>query len=323
MWVPMTTAEAHHSHGHDHSQGHGHGHGHHHAPAAFGRAFAIGIALNIVYVAAEATYGVLANSLALLSDAGHNLGDVLALAVAWAAAMMARRAPSARYTYGLRGFSILAALSNAVVLLVVTGGIAWAAILRLIHPEPSAGVTVMVVAAVGVAINGATAWLFASGRKGDVNIRAAFAHMASDALVSAGVVAAGAVILVTGWSWLDPLASLVIGAVIVAGTWSLLRESLDLALQAVPAGVDRAAVSAYLASLPGVTEVHDLHIWGMSTTETALTAHLVVPGAVVDDALIHGVCVELKSRFHVHHSTLQIENGALDHPCHLADEAVV
>ncbi|HEY7852608.1 MAG TPA: cation diffusion facilitator family transporter [Caulobacteraceae bacterium] len=309
----MTTAAVHHHHG----QGHAHG------PASFGRAFAIGIALNITYVAAEATYGIVANSLALLSDAGHNLGDVLALAVAWAAAVMTRRAPSARYTYGLRGFSILAALGNAMVLLVVTGGIAWAAILRLVHPEPSAGLTVMAVAALGVAINGFTAWMFASGRKGDVNIRAAFSHMAADALVAAGVVAAGAAILVTRWMWLDPVASLVIGVVIVAGTWSLLRESLDLALQAVPAGVDRAAVRAYLAALPGVTEVHDLHIWGMSTTETALTAHLVRPGAGVDDVMIHDACVELQTRFHVHHATLQIENGAMDHPCHLADEAVV
>ncbi|HXV00275.1 MAG TPA: cation diffusion facilitator family transporter [Caulobacteraceae bacterium] len=298
-------------------------HSHDHTPVSFGRAFAIGITLNIAYVAAEAVYGVMANSLALLSDAGHNLGDVLSLAVAWAAALMGRRAPSARYTYGLRGFSILAALSNAMLLLIVTGGIAWAAILRLIHPEPSAGVTVMVVAAVGVAINGATAAMFAAGRKSDVNIRAAFAHMASDALVAAGVVAAGAVILATGWRWLDPAVSLVIGAVIVAGTWSLLRESLDLALQAVPAGIDRAAVRAYLAGLPDVVEVHDLHIWGMSTTETALTAHLVRPGAAVDDAMIHDACLELKNRFHVHHATLQVELGAHDHPCHLADDAVV
>ena len=319
----MTTTAVDHHHGHDHGHHHGRHHGHSHAPSTFGRAFAIGIGLNIIYVAAEATYGVLANSLALLSDAGHNLGDVLALAVAWAAAIMAARAPSARYTYGLRSFSILAALGNAMLLLVVTGGIAWAAILRLAHPERSAGLTVMAVAAVGVAINGLTAWMFASGRKGDVNIRAAFSHMAADALVAAGVVAAGGVILVTEWKWLDPLASLVIGVVIVTSTWSLLRESLDLALQAVPAGVDRTAVRAYLAALPGVAEVHDLHIWGMSTTETALTAHLVRPGAEVDDAMIHAACVELKTRFRVHHATLQIENGAMDHPCHLADEAVV
>ncbi len=312
-----------HPHDHDHAHGHGHGHGHSHAPASFGRAFAIGITLNIAYVAAEATYGVLANSLALLSDAGHNLGDVLSLAVAWVAAWMGGKAPTARYTYGLRGSSILAALSNAMLLLIITGGIAWEAIQRLFHPEPSAGMTVMVVAAVGVLVNGFTAWMFASGRKGDVNIRAAFTHMASDALVAAGVVAAGGVILLTGWTWLDPAVSLVIGAIVVLGTWSLLRESLDLALQAVPTGVDRAAVLAYLGALPGVSEVHDLHIWGMSTTETALTAHLVRPGGEVDDALLHTVCGELRSRFSVHHATLQIEAGALGHPCSLADEAVV
>ena len=313
----------HHDHGHDHhhhNRGHGGG-GHHHAPSSFGRAFAIGIALNAAYVIGEAGFGVFANSLALISDAGHNLGDVLALGLAWMASRMARRAPSARYTYGLRSTSILAALANAVILLVATGAIAWAAVLRLTHPQPSAGATVMVVAAVGVAINGVTAWMFASGRKGDVNLRAAFTHMAADALIAAGVVATGAAIWLTGWTWLDPVVSLGIGGVIVWGTWSLLRESLDLALDAVPAGVDRAAVKAYLASLPGVSDVHDLHIWGMSTTETALTAHLVRPGAGLDDHLLLEVCQELATRFSVHHATLQVEHG--EHPCQLADEAVV
>jgi cobalt-zinc-cadmium efflux system protein len=237
------------------------------------------------------------------------------------ASRMAKRAPTDRYTYGLRSTSILAALANAMLLLVATGAIAWAAVLRLMHPEPSAGTTVVVVAAVGIAVNGVTAWMFASGRKDDVNLRAAFTHMAADALVAAGVVAAGAAIWFTGWTWLDPVVSLVIGGVIVWGTWSLLRESLDLALDAVPASVDRAAVKAYLAALPGVSEVHDLHIWGMSTTETALTAHLVRPGASLDDGLLHEVCHELEVRFRVHHATLQIEQGG--HPCHLADEAVV
>ena len=283
----------------------------------------IGIALNLAYVAAEAAFGVVANSLALLSDAGHNLGDVLALGLAWLATLLARRAPSQRYTYGLRGSSILAALTNAVVLLVVTGGIAWAAIERLIAPEPSAGSTVMIVAAVGVAVNGATAAMFAAGRKGDVNIRGAFLHMASDALVAAGVVAAGAVIALTGWMWIDPAVSLAIGAIIVAGTWSLLRESLDLALHAAPTGVDPVAVRDYLATLPGVIEVHDLHIWGMSTTETALTAHLVRPGAVVDDSLIHQVCQELHSRFQVDHATLQVEAGGTDEACRLAHHTAV
>ncbi len=257
----------HHGHDHDHDDGHRHGHGHGghrhvHAPAAFGRAFAVGIALNTVYVVGEAIYGVLANSLALVADAGHNFGDVLSLAVAWAAASLARRPPSERYTYGLRGSSILAALSNAVVLLVVTGGIAWAAILKLLHPSPAGGLAMMGVAFVGVLVNAGTAMMFASGRKGDLNVRAAFAHMASDALVALGVVASGAAILLTGWTWLDPAVSLVIGGMIVLGTWSLMRESLDLALHAVPPSVNRAGVLRYLQDLPGVSEVHDLHIWG-------------------------------------------------------------
>jgi cobalt-zinc-cadmium efflux system protein len=319
-----------HEHGHDHHdhrQGHQHGHGHSgrhsHAPAAFGRAFAVGVALNTAYVVAEALYGVLANSLALVADAGHNFGDVLSLALAWFASSLARRAPSERYTYGLRSSSILAALSNAVVLLVVTGGIAWAAILKLVHPSPAEGVTMMAVASGGVLINGATALMFASGRKGDINIRAAFAHMATDALVALGVVASGGLILVTGWVWIDPAVSLAIGALIVWGTWSLMRESLDLALHAVPATVNRAEVLGYLQSLPGVTDVHDLHIWGMSTTENALTAHLVRPGGELDDSLLRRACIDLRERFGVHHATLQIEAGLIDHPCDLAPTGVV
>jgi cobalt-zinc-cadmium efflux system protein len=318
-----------HDHGHEHAHAHGHGHGHgglghhHHAPTSFGRAFAIGIGLNTAYVIAEVVWGLTANSLALVADAGHNFGDVLSLGVAWLAAWLTRRAPTDRYTYGLRGSSILAALSNAVLLLLVTGGVAWAAILRLLHPQPTEGITMMAVAAGGVAVNAITAVMFMSGRKGDVNIRGAFLHMASDALVALGVVVAGGLILITHWAWLDPVVSLVIGAIIVAGTWSLMRESLDLALQAVPTGVNREAVLDYLTTLPGVSEVHDLHIWGMSTTETALTAHLVRPEAGVDDALLHRVCAELKARFAVHHSTLQIESGSGGHPCELAPAEVV
>jgi cobalt-zinc-cadmium efflux system protein len=283
----------------------------------------VGIALNTVYVIAEAVYGVLANSLALIADAGHNFGDVLSLAVAWLAASLARRAPSQRYTYGLRGSSILAALSNAVVLLLVTGAIAWAAIVKLAHPSPAGGVVMMGVAAAGVLVNALTAMMFASGRKGDLNIRAAFAHMASDALVALGVVVSGGVILATGWTWLDPAVSLVIGGMIVLGTWSLMRESLDLALQAVPTSVDHAKVLSYLRTLPGVSDVHDLHIWGMSTTETALTAHLVRPGGDLDDSLLRRACQELRARFSVHHATLQIESGLEDHPCELAPAHVV
>jgi cobalt-zinc-cadmium efflux system protein len=308
-----------HDHGHSHSHGHPHGH-HHHAPASFGLAFAVGIALNTAYVVTEAIFGVLSNSLSLLADAGHNLGDVMSLALAWMATWLVRRAPSARYTYGLRSTSILAALANAMVLLIVTGGVAWAAILKLLHPSPAGGLIMMGVAAAGVAINAFTAWMFASGRKGDVNIRAAFSHMAADALVALGVVAAGGLILLTGWVWLDPLMSLVIGAVIILGTWSLLRESLDLALHAAPPSVDVAGVRAYLSGLPGVSEVHDLHIWGMSTTETALTVHLVRPEAGLDDSLLTQVCKDLKSRFAVHHATLQVEAG---HPCELASHEVV
>lgn len=315
---------AHHESGHDHDDhggdegGHRHGPGGHaHAPASFGMAFAIGITLNTIYVAAEAIYGVLANSLALLADAGHNFGDVLGLAVAWFASWLASKPPSERFTYGLRGSSILAALSNAVVLLVVTGGIGWEAILRLQTPEPPAGMTVMVVAAIGVFINGATALMFMSGRKDDLNIRGAFAHMASDALVALGVVLTGGVILLTHWAWLDPAISLVIGGIIVFGTWSLLRESLGLALAGVPAGIDQKAVQKFLSEAPGVIDVHDLHIWGMSTTETALTAHLVRPGGA-DDDLVFGICEGLKRRFKIGHATLQFESGDGAQPCSLA-----
>ncbi len=320
----------HHGHEHHHDQGHEHGarhahagHHHVHVPASFGRAFAVGIALNTSYVLAEALYGLSANSLALLADAGHNFGDVLSLAVAWLASWLARRAPTERYTYGLRGSSILAALGNAVVLLVVTGGIAWAAVLRLMHPAPAGGVVMMAVAACGVVVNGFTALMFASGRKGDLNIRSAFAHMASDALVALGVVVSGGAILLTGWSWLDPVVSLLIGGMIVLGTWSLMRESLDLAIQAVPTTIDRAEVLGYLKGLPGVSDVHDLHIWGMSTTETALTAHLVRPGAELDDSLLHRVCSELRARFAIHHTTLQVETGQANQPCALAPLEVV
>jgi cobalt-zinc-cadmium efflux system protein len=272
----------------------------------------------MAYVIGETVYGLAANSLALLADAGHNLSDVLALALAWWASRLVKRAPRGRYTYGLRSSSILAALANAVALLLVTGGLAWAAVDKLLHPSVTAGLTVIVVSLVGVAVNGAVALMFAGGRKSDVNLRAAFAHMASDALIALGVAASGAAMLATGWLWLDPAVSLAVSAVIVAGTWSLLRESLDLALQAAPAAVDVSKVRDYLATLPGVSEVHDLHIWGMSTTETALTAHLVRPEAGLDDALLARACAELRRRFDVHHATLQIESGAQDHPCGLA-----
>jgi cobalt-zinc-cadmium efflux system protein len=313
---------SHSDHAHsDHAHG-GHGSGHVHAPASFGTAFAVGIALNLTFVAVEFVYGVLANSMALVADAGHNLSDVLSLAIAWIASVLARRPPSSRLTYGLGGSSIVAALFNAVLLLVAVGAIAWEAILRLFHPEPVASGTVMIVAAVGIVINGATAWLFASGRKGDLNIRGAFLHMVADAAVSAGVVVAAAVILMTGWLWLDPLTSLAVVGLIVWGTWSLLRDSLAMSVSAVPAAIDPQAVRRYLESRPGVAAVHDLHIWPMSTTETALTAHLVLPAGHPGDEFLMQATTELKRRFGIGHTTLQIEVSA-ETACQLAPDHVV
>jgi cobalt-zinc-cadmium efflux system protein len=295
-------------------EGHRHGPGGAHAPVDFGRAFAVGIALNTAFIVIEAIYGIAANSMALLADAGHNLSDVLGLVVAWVAAVLSRRAPSQRYTYGLRSSSILAALFNAVFLLLAVGAIAWEAILRLFNPEPVAGLTVMVVAAIGIVINGITAWMFAGGRKTDLNIQGAYLHMAADAAVSAGVVAAAAVILLTGWLWVDPAVSLVVSAVIVWGTWSLLRDSLSLSLNAVPPGIAPDQVQVFLTGLPSVTGVHDLHIWAMSTTEVALTAHLVRPEADLDDDFLVNTAHELEHRFGIHHVTLQIENGTRECP---------
>ncbi len=309
--------------GHDHG-GHNHGvGGHSHAPASFGGAFAIGITLNLTYVAAEAFYGVASHSLALLADAGHNVGDVLGLAAAWLAATLAKRGPTKRFTYGLRGSSILAALGNAVALLIITGALSWEAIRRLVDPQPAAGLTIMIVAGVGIVINGATALMFMRGRKQDLNLRGAFTHMAADALLAAGVVVAGGLILWTHWLWLDPAISLLVSGLIVAGTWSLLRDSMSLALDAVPPGIDCHQVETYLGGLPGVTEVHDLHVWGMSTTETALTAHLVRPGCPVDDELLHRACTDLKARFGIGHATLQVESGEGEQDCHLASAEVI
>jgi len=316
---PQVTHDHHHHS--DDSVGHAHGApGHSHAPANFDRAFAIGITLNIGFVVIEAAYGFIANSMALLADAGHNLSDVLGLVIAWGASMLAKRPPSGRYTYGLRSTSILAALLNAVLLLVATGGIAWEAVQRFAEPAPVAGLTVIVVAAIGIVINGITAWLFASGRKGDINIKGAFLHMAADAAVSAGVVVAGAAILLTGWGWVDPAVSLVIAAIIVWGTWGLFRESIAMTLNAVPSAIDAANVKSYLAALPGVAQVHDLHIWSMSTTETALTAHLVMPAGAPGDSFLMKVAEEMAERFAIGHTTIQIECGE---DCRLAPENVV
>jgi cobalt-zinc-cadmium efflux system protein len=308
----------------DHDHGHRHGSGSHvHSPPGFGRAFAIGIALNLAYVAGEAFYGIAAHSVALLADAGHNLGDVLGLGAAWAAALLVKRRPSARFSYGLGRTSVLAALGNAVVLLIITGGIAWEAIRRLIDPEPTGGVTIMVVAAVGIVVNGVTALLFMAGRKDDLNIRGAFMHMASDAVVALGVVVAGGLIMLTGWQRLDPAISLVVSGVIVAGTWSLLRESVQLSLDAVPEGIDRAKVKNYLAELPGIVEVHDLHIWGLSTTESALTAHLVCADGPAPEALLPRVCNEVRERFGIGHATIQLETAEIARRCALRPDHVV
>jgi len=297
-----------------HTHNHSHDHGHSHTPADYNRAFAIGVALNVIYIVVEATYGVLAGSLALLADAGHNLSDVLGLLLAWGANYLVQRKPTKRHTYGWRKSTILAALTNAIILLVAMGGIAWEAMRRFNDPSPVAGKTVIIVAAIGVIINTATALLFLSGRKKDLNIRGAFLHMAADAGVSAGVVVAGVVILTAGWLWIDPVVSLIITAIIVAGTWGLLRDSFNLALDAVPAGIDPEGVKSYLGELPGVTGVHDLHIWAMSTSETALTVHLVKPDAGDDDTLIELASRELHERFGIEHITIQWERrSALDH----------
>ena len=321
----MSTHHDHdHAHGHDHDhEGHAHGPGGHvHAPGNFGAAFAIGIALNTGFVVIEAIYGVLSHSVALIADAGHNLSDVLGLLVAWVAAILVKRAPKGRFTYGLRSSSILAALFNAVVLLVAIGAIAVEAVQRLFRPEAVGGVTVMVVAAVGIAVNGVTAWLFASGRKGDLNIRGAFLHMASDAVVSAGVVLAGLVILLTGWTWLDPLVSLAIVTVLFFATWGLLRDSVGMSLQAAPPGLDVEEVSTFLLSREGVSDLHDLHVWPMSTTETALTAHLLTPGGYPGDPFAAKVAAELKETFGIGHVTLQIETDPAT-PCALESDHVV
>jgi cobalt-zinc-cadmium efflux system protein len=320
----MPAHDGHAGHGHDHlgaeHSGHSHGPGGYaHAPANFGKAFAIGIGLNTAFVAIEAGYGYASNSLALIADAGHNLSDVMGLVVAWVAATLAKRPPSPRFSYGLRSSSIMAALFNAIFLLIAVGMIAWEAIQRFFDPQPVAGVTVMVVAAIGVLINGFTAFLFMSGRKADINIKGAYLHMAADAGVSVAVVVAGLLVMLTGWQWLDPVMSLMIAAVITVGTWGLLRDSVAMSLDATPPGIDPAAVGAFLRKQPGVTEVHDLHIWPMSTTETALTAHLVMPAGHPGDAVMRLVAQELDERFGIAHPTIQIELAAGSCPLAPAD----
>jgi cobalt-zinc-cadmium efflux system protein len=310
-------SDSHEHHNHAHSGGPGHSH----APKDFGKAFAIGTALNLAFVIIELTYGIFAHSLALLADAGHNMSDVLGLLLAWGASVLAKTPPTQRRTYGLRSSSILAALFNAIFLLVSVGAISWEAIRRFGDPTEVAGKTVIWVSAVGIIVNTSTALMFMSGRKGDLNIRGAFLHMAADAGISAGVVVAGFAILATGYHWIDPVVSLAISAVIVWGTWGLLRDSVNLALQAVPEGIDLSEVKAYLADLPHVLEVHDLHVWPMSTTETALTVHLVRDVDRCDSAVLEKCCKELHEKFEIQHATIQFETA--DHRCDLAPEGKV
>jgi cobalt-zinc-cadmium efflux system protein len=294
---------------------------HHHAPANYTRAFAIGASLNLSFVVVEVAFGLWSHSIALLADAGHNLGDVLGLFLAWAAAYLSTVGANERRTYGLRRTSILAALVNSLVLLLVTGGIAWEAVRRFAQPAPVAGTTMMAVAAVGVVVNGCTAYLFFSGCRHDLNLRGAFLHMAADAAVSSGVVISGAIIQWKGWDWIDPAASLLIVTAILFSTWGLLRDSLNLALDAVPRGIDPVLVRDYLQNLPGISGVHDLHIWGMSTTETALTVHLVKPDGRIDDAFLSEVERGLHDRFGIMHPTVQIEQGDASHSCALVPVA--
>ncbi len=310
-----------HDHAHEHSHDHGHSSGHAHGIPIEGVNLRMGIAvaLNLVFVVIEGGFGFLSNSVALIADAGHNLSDVLGLVCAWGALLLGRRPPGAKFTYGLGRSSVLAALVNAVLLLLACGAIAWEAASRLAAPPPVAGRTVMAVAAVGIVLNGISAWMLHAGSHGDLNRRSAYIHMLSDAAVSGGVLLSGLLIVFTGWSLLDPIVSLLIVAVILIGTWRLLRDSLTLSLDGVPAGVNSSAVMSYLADQRGVTDVHDLHIWALSTTSVALTAHLVVPDRGAEDALLTSLTPDLKRRFRIQHATLQIERDRCEHGCE--DEA--
>lgn len=295
---------------HEHCSSEGHDHSppaHFHAPASFGKAFAVGVVLNSGFVVLEVTYGLVGHSLALVADAGHNLSDVFGLVLAWAATVWVRRPPTVRHTYGWGRSSVLAAICNAGFLLISVGVIGWEAVRRLQNPAPVEAHTMIWVSAAGIGVNTITALMFIGGRRGDLNVRAAFVHMASDAAISAGVVVAGVAIVFTGWLWLDPVVSLILVTVIVAGTWSLLRDSINLALDAVPSGIDVDGIRKYLCGLPKVIEVHHLHVWGLSTSEAALTAHVVVEGTIEDNALLDSINRDLKERFGIGHATIQFE----------------
>ncbi|MDR5737763.1 MULTISPECIES: cation diffusion facilitator family transporter [unclassified Caballeronia] len=318
----MSTHSHHdHSHAHDHADhadhaGHAHDHGagghhhHHHAPqAGQGRTFAIAVGLNVLIVIVQAVYGVIAHSTALLADAGHNLSDVLGLLLAWGAVWLGARRPSARYTFGLGSSSILASLANAALLLFACGAIVLEAVQRLLNPAPVAGLDVFIVAMLGLLGNGFSAWLFMRGSKEDLNVRGAFLHMAADAAISAAVAVSGLVILYTGWNWIDPAMSIVVVAVILYGTWGLGRDAMRLAMAAVPPGVDTERIQRYLTALPGVRGVHDLHVWALSTTENALTVHLVMPQGHPGDAFLQNVVATLRREYAMHHATLQVDFG--------------
>lgn len=302
------------------SHGHAHSHGHNHSVANYNRAFMVSVALNTGFVIIEAIYGLIANSLALLADAGHNLSDVLGLLLAWGASILVRRPPTLRRTYGLRRSSILAALLNAVFLLIVSGGIAWEAIQRFRQPAPVTGTTMIAIAVIGIAINTISALMFLSGRERDLNIRGAFLHLVADAAVSVGVVLAGIAIIATGWLWFDPVVSLIITVVIISGTWQLLHESLNLITDAVPAEIEPLAVQTYLSELPGVSGIHDLHIWAMSTTETALTVHLIIPDGYPGDNFLALIVRELHDNFGIEHPTIQVETGDESYQCPFASQ---
>ncbi|SAL78222.1 cation diffusion facilitator family transporter [Caballeronia arvi] len=300
--------------GHDHASG-GHHH-HHHAPqAGQGRTFALAVGLNVLIVVVQAVYGFLAHSTALLADAGHNLSDVLGLLLAWGAVWLGTRRPNARYTFGLGSSSILASLANAALLLLACGAIVLESVQRLINPAPVAGLDVFIVATIGMVVNGFSAWLFMRGSKEDLNVRGAFMHMAADAAISAAVAVSGLVILFTGASWLDPLMSLIVVSVIVYGTWGLGRDAMRLAMAAVPPGVDMTRIEGYLTALPGVRDVHDLHVWALSTTENALTVHLVMPQGHPGDEFVQGVVGTLRREYAMHHATVQVEFGEACQAC--------
>jgi cobalt-zinc-cadmium efflux system protein len=313
-------------HDHDHHDHHHHHHDHHaheHVQANNGRAFVVGIGLNLTFVVVEVVYGVLSHSVALLADAGHNFGDVLGLGLSWGAMALASLKPSKRRTFGFRRTTIVASAANALVLLFVTGGLTWESIRRLLEPAHAQGTTMVVVALVGAVVNTASALLFMRGGSRDINVRSAFLHLASDAVLAVGVAITGGLIVATGWLWLDPAVSIVLAIAILAGTWSLMRKSLDLMLDAVPEGIDPEEVKAFLGAQPGVIEVHDLHIWAMSTTETALTAHVVMPGGSMRPTFLVDVCKNLHEKFDIDHATVQVDPEEAPDPCALAPDEVI